>query len=752
MAYSSKSDAVAKLIASKQDHNALALYSNNTLFDSTTIFYSNSAKTILASAGNYVLPTNYNSLYFTLGSDGKIVGSISHTDGQSVDTTWIDDRIYSGGVLVSNQANIGGTDLTISGNAITDNVWTSRPYTNPKRWQINNGSLNTSTLVNIDVSDMKGYDLMVYTGEYANFKWQNWNWIQAFCHIKADLNRQSIFGNKIYYFKPDYWIPNIAFTGGVTYFRRMPNITTINDKYGRKKFWIDMASPNHDIAENFGIPRTSTVMNKGASHARAFNAYGYSFNAPSRDKKFLFTGDNWILAPLSFLVFGYVNIPLMEASMNDYYQNWLVAMIESLIVDSYTWANGVSPTTGFPYATANPYQWTTEFGSGGSSYDYSPFASLTTYYYADMQVSPTEFIENPANADQVQFNAEYYYKSPLSSMFGQAFEELNFNVRNKILYEINEIGKGAIQPNFSVYANGGVYMTNGSFQWTGDANGDPITPANVLSSKMYDHYHNYYINGTTNYNQIVDNRLFIGGKTAYQMSYLTQYQIAPNWQFQIYSVVHNHDITKKIFSELWGTPDNYNRSMIYTWNRQEVLPNDPGNGGVRMTIPEQNGGRPDQSPSLNQSLAVWGRAYCDGFFAWNEGQNFNFDEFETGRGGQQLGRSIWDWAYVGYWQVWQNKDIVEANTDWLVPQFQKSAGQWTSGNENYPIHLFANQRPICRYKLSVDGSTALVICTNPFNNGYTKATHTFRLPSNSNYTFTIDTWGTYTTVVRLVDL
>ena len=742
MTYFSKADAVAKLTASKQDHSFQNLYSNNLLFNSTTIFYTNPAKTITAPAGNYVIPTNHNSIFMTLDSLGKIVGSISHTDGQSVDTTWIDDRIYSGGVLVSNQGSIGGTDLTISGNVIADNVWTSRPYTNPKRWQINNGSLNTTPLVNIDVSDMKGYDLMVYTGEYANFKWQNWNWIQAFCHIKADLNRQSIFGNKIYYFKPDYWIPNATFTGGVTYFRRMPNITTINDRYGRKKFWIDMAQPNHDIAENYGIPRTSTVMNKGVSHARPFNAYGYTFNPPSRAQKFGFQGDSWILTPLSFLVFGYVDVPLMEASMNDYYQNWLVAMIESLIVDSYTWANGVSPTTGFAYQTANPYQWGTSFGSGSGAYDYSPYNSITSFYYAI----------SPSNGDQVQFNAEYYYKSPLSSMFGQAFEELKFNAKNQILYGLNEIALGAVEPNFSVYANGGVYMTNGAFQWNNDENGDPITPANVLSSKMYDHYHNYYINGTTNYNQIVDNRLFLGGKTAYQMSYLTQYQIAPNWQFQIYSVVHNHDITKKIFSELWGTGDNFNRSMIYTWNRQEVLPNDTGNGQVRMTLPFQNGGRPDQSPSLNQSLAVWGMAYCDGFFAWNEGNDFNFDEFEVNRPAQQLGRSIWDWAYVGYWQVWQNKDIVEAPTDWLVPQFEKSAGQWTLPNENYPIHLFANQRPICRYKLSADGGTALVICTNPFNNGYTKATHTFRLPNASNYTFTIDTWGTYTSVVRLTGL
>lgn len=740
MTYFSKADAVAKLTASKQDHSFQNLYSNNLLFNSTTIFYTNPAKTITAPAGNYVIPTNHNSIFMTLDSLGKIVGSISHTDGQSVDTTWIDDRIYSGGVLVSNQANIGGTDLTISGNVITDNVWTSRPYTNPKRWQINNGSLNTSALVNIDVSDMKGYDLMIYTGEYTNFSWVNWNWIQAFCHVKADLNRQSIFGNKIYYFKPDYWIPNSAFTGGVTYFRRMPNITTINDRYGRKKLWIDMAIPAHDIAENYGIPRTSTIMNKGISHSSAFNTYGYSYTPSSKDKKFTATGDFWVLAPLSWLVLGYVDVALMGGLMNEYYQNWVIAMIESLIVDDYTWANGSSPTTGFSYQTANPYHWTTSFGSGTNSGNNSPYQWLSGIYYAS----------NELNGDQVQFNAEYYYKHSQSSIFAQAFEELKFNIKNQILYGINEIANGAVEPNFSAYGVG-LYTTNGSNEWNNDSFGNPITPANVLSSKMYDHYHNYYINGTLNYSQIVDYKFALGSQSAYQMLYISNYQVDAKWQFQIYSIVHNYDITKKILSELWGTGDNFNRAMLYTWNRQEIL-GDAGNKNVRMNLPFLNGSRPDQSPSMNQSLGVWGMAYCDGIFAWNENVGMLFDEFETARPQQQLGRSCWDWIYVGYWQVWQNKDIVEAPTNWLVPQFEKSAGQWTLGNENYPIHLFANQRPICRYKLSVDGSTALVICTNPFNNGYTKATHTFRLPASSNYTFTIDTWGTYTSVVRLTGL
>ena len=735
MTYISKADAVTKLTASKQDHSCTNLYSNNLLFNSTTIFYTDSAKTITAPAGNYVIPTNHNSIFMTLDSAGKIVGSISHTDGQTLDTNWVDDRIYSSGVLVSNQGSIGGTNLTISGNSITDNVWTSRPYTYAKKWQINNGSLNSTPLTNIDLTDMKGYDLMIYTGEYNNCRWVDNNWVQAFCHIKADTNRQSIFGNKIYYFKPDYWIPNSAFTGGVTFFRRMPNITTINDRYGNKKFWIDMADPVHDFAENYGIPRTPTKMNKGITHSEVKSAYGYNFT-PSKDKKFTFTGDAWIINPISFLYLGYIDTNYMQSIWSDYFQNWAVALIESLVVDDYTWANGVS-SQGFAYSTANPYHWKTTPGSGSGAYAYSPLEFLKSYFYST----------SSGNGDQLQFDAEYYYKSIYSSLFGQAFNELHIIAKNQVLYGINEIANGAVDVNFSSYA-GGVYSTAGG--GSGTTGWSSINSSNVVGSDLYNHYHNYYINGSVSYSSVNPNNLFIGSPSAYSMSYITNYQIDPLWQFSIYCLVHNYDISKKIFTQLWGTANHATRVMIYTWIRQDVIGSGGGNSSIRNTLPYQGGARPEQSPALNQSLGVWAMAYADGFFAWNDGTEI--DELNTTDVNGQLGRASWDWAYVGYWQVWQNRDIVEANTSWLVPDYQKSVGVWTSGNENYPVHLYANQRPICRYKLSADGGTALVICTNPFNNGYTKATHTFRLPSNSNYSFTIDTWGTYTSVIRLTGL
>jgi len=118
-----------------------------------------------------------------------------------------------------------------------------------------------------------------------------------------------------------------------------------------------------------------------------------------------------------------------------------------------------------------------------------------------------------------------------------------------------------------------------------------------------------------------------------------------------------------------------------------------------------------------------------------------------------LGKGTPDWAYVGLWQCVQNKDIIEANTDWLTPDYYiASSGSYTSVTDNYPVSLYAKRRPICKYKLNAAGTEALVIITSPFNNGYTKETHTLRLPAKSNYSFTVDTFGTYTTVLRLTGL
>ena len=76
MAFTSLSDARTKVTNPNQDVNSTILYANNALMDSTTTFYTNAENTILAPAGNYVIPTSqFKSYYVILNSSGKIVGA-----------------------------------------------------------------------------------------------------------------------------------------------------------------------------------------------------------------------------------------------------------------------------------------------------------------------------------------------------------------------------------------------------------------------------------------------------------------------------------------------------------------------------------------------------------------------------------------------------------------------------------------------------------------------------------------------------
>ena len=211
MAFSSVTDARTKLINPYTDVDSEILYANNDLLNSTTIFYKNSAKTILASAGNYVVVTNFKTYYVTLGSDGKIVGTKSEVMPTGSDITWVEDRLKNGDGLISNQLSVGGTSLSISSDfKLTDAVWSSRPYTGSKAWMIEHGTLNTSAITNIDLSDMRGYDLRLITGEYISGKFIGdtypANTTSAIIHLESNPANADIVWNKKYFFLHYYWI------------------------------------------------------------------------------------------------------------------------------------------------------------------------------------------------------------------------------------------------------------------------------------------------------------------------------------------------------------------------------------------------------------------------------------------------------------------------------------------------------------------------------------------------------------------
>jgi hypothetical protein len=70
------------------------------------------------------------------------------------------------------------------------------------------------------------------------------------------------------------------------------------------------------------------------------------------------------------------------------------------------------------------------------------------------------------------------------------------------------------------------------------------------------------------------------------------------------------------------------------------------------------------------------------------------------------------------WQASQNKDIIEAATNWEMPEIKTSKGKvWRMGDERYPSYVNFHKEPLVRTKLSGDGKTLLVLACNPHNQG-----------------------------------
>lgn len=780
MSFSSITDARDKITNPNTDIGSLGrIYMSNRLFDLTTIFYTDAAHTILAPAGNTVCVTSVKTYYFTLNSSGMMVALPEWTLNAGFDTDWVDDKLYKGNTKVTNQGSVGGTDLSLTSRVLTDNVWTSRPYpTYAKRWAANNGPINTSPLVNIDLSDMKGWDMIFYSGEYNTSvgAFVSYNFTYGFVHLAPDYADTGVVGNLRYFKKPDYWLPKNDFDA-VSYFRRMPNIDRIKNKAGHVKQFTDLGVPYLDsvypVTHN---DRTSTILNKGLINRRQIyfqKTYGGAVLRTSKNPfiKFNFNGDE----PFRKGIATAYSVPFNDVLFgSDLWDRRLCAHLESLIVDNTTWATGYSnyidPTTGLyiKYSDCNPYHWTTAWASGTGNYDNSIGGQLLQFYYAW-----TDSVYAEQNAASVQWDFEYLPSAQFNENCGKAFKQLH-DTGVAIVWDNPSIGggAGAAKPKYSIYG-GGIY--NRAANGPGTSGWDSITLGNYLSSDLYSDYHNYFINGSIPYTAMTGYRAWYKGAIdVWESFYITNYQNKINEKWYYYNLVHSYDISRKIITAI-GVENgkDYSGKMVcgYFWRYFEPVPSGTDVAFARQAYDYQDilrGDRPEVSPSMLQSLAVWCFAYADGLFLWDDsliGEERQRLIDESVANGVNLltadntfaqycgdtlmiGKGTADWTYIGYLQVAQCQDIVEANTNWLVPDYYKS-GVWTSGNANYPISLYANQVPLCRYKLNAAGTEALVLIVSPYNNGYTKETHTVRFPAKANYTVNIDTWGTYTTVVKV---
>ena len=817
MAFSSITDARTKLGSTTTDVDSQILYANNNLLDSTTIFYTNEAKTILASAGNYVIPTQFKSYYVTLGSDGKIVGSKTELVNAGMDVSFVDGSVMNfsldSGLQVDNGLGITYS-LNPTTNLLTDTTWSSS-----RRWLIENGTISTANLTNIDLSAMKGYDLVIRNGTWGTVfgvaGFEDGNLLSSTIHIAADPNRKLIGTlpgggddpRVNYYFRPDYLIPKEA-EEYPTFFRRMPDALPIYDRNGIKKEFAMIINPLLDcIVKDSG---TFTNDSPGAvtrtfRNPRRQNK-GLTVRKPTEIRNFVAgqvsgVNSNFFSTIESGTATANVieNVPIAERLRHDADvfikvatavaksngassnpadigvgdQNYCCALLESLLITdtgeraTWTYTNGAFSLS---YASANPFQWTTAINSGINYQQYSP-ANQYLMYFKPLNVSPNTF--NLNHGAIIEHDGEVF--------IGIGRKRLNTGLAMNGIYASckaysianNWASDGAVIPKFSIYQEG-IYKS--IFFGTGTSGWQSIDPsysvATVKTTDLYSDYHNYFINGTISRSAMINfNAFYEGAKNSWGLFFCSSYlsTIVTKWYY--YALVHDYDISKKILSQILSVDEaKQKRVAAYSWRYMEPLQyfsdfHHEKKGTYYGGLIKDN---PAQCASHFQSLAVWGFAYCDGLSMWDDpnamGGEYNHGPCDNpdlynyfyGFGNlQQLDNGVFDWLYVGYWQVEQNRDIVAADTAWVRSQLYWNSA-WTSdsdaNNTNYPVMLYNRQAPISAYKLSADGTEALLIITNPFNNGYTKETFKIRLQTKGNQEFDVDTWGNFTTVIRLKGL
>jgi len=808
MSFTSLEDARNKVTNPELDESSVILYASNGALDSTTIFYTDEELTTLATAGNYVIPSpQFKSYYVTLGSDGKIVGSKQNLLLSTTDTSWVDDYImqYIQGVQVPSDYYgnfIGGTAINIVNDYITDLYWADRPYTHTKKWQIDYGVIYDTPMTNINLQDMKGYDLKLTTGEWYGNTWPNGDFIPGFTannftnpivHIAADPNRVVSVGDLNYYFRPDYFYPK-ATVEYESSFRRLPDNLPIYDENGIEKLFLTTHNPLFDaIVKDSGVFqsvsrtfRDSTRGLKGESLLNPIYLKNYVDGVPSNPEYYMrkeengassnnilqvvpyadrhiFNGDTWIRGASAFAR----GIPYSSVTQSDTDVSWVCGLLLSLNVEPIErpyWTYNVIGVGTVTYAQINPYEWTTIPYEGSYNYAAPATGFLGFFNPNGTSVNPN----NESHAAQVQFDFEYVAGSGRNSFaVGDIYRLLWENCQ---AYSIanNWPSQGGLFPGLSNYAEG-MYNTglygNAGMGWDDVIN---RTVSQAKSTLLFDDYKNYYLNDTKSYNDVEYNAFYQGAILVYDLFFISNYVIQNQPYFYFYAFVHNYDISKKLISDfISGYPTEIakKRVMGYCWNFQEPNYSDFyfARTGVQNGV--MQGTRPTTAPSFNQSLAVWSMAYADGLYMWDNvpttiggeynHENFNGDSPLIYYWGylNTLNNGLFDWYHIGIWQVMQNRDIVSANTSWEKTELYWN-GSWTSDTDadstNIPVMLAQAKAPISAYKLSDDGTQALLIITYPYNNGYTKSTHTIRLPTVAgDPEYTVDTWGQYTSVIRI---
>ncbi|MBQ7256830.1 MAG: hypothetical protein IJS60_03970 [Abditibacteriota bacterium] len=144
--------------------------------------------------------------------------------------------------------------------------------------------------------------------------------------------------------------------------------------------------------------------------------------------------------------------------------------------------------------------------------------------------------------------------------------------------------------------------------------------------------------------------------------------------------------------------------------------------------------------SLVYALSLFGHCVMDGLHCWEVGTYYSEDlkDYYNWGAGEPASKAIvngeeypcnyyvkyfgfYNYHVLGMWQASQNKDIIEADTKWFMPEYKSSKNDiWRVGDEVFPSYANLHKEPLIRAKLSKDGKELLVVADNPYNQGLEK--------------------------------
>ncbi len=174
-------------------------------------------------------------------------------------------------------------------------------------------------------------------------------------------------------------------------------------------------------------------------------------------------------------------------------------------------------------------------------------------------------------------------------------------------------------------------------------------------------------------------------------------------------------------------------------------------------------------PSLVYALSLFAHCRMDGAYCWETGNIYSEDAAdagELGEGGMQIPVrrtfngvekdvyyyikyfGFYNYHVLGMWQASQNKDIIEADTEWFMPEIFSSQGKvWRTDKYRYPSCCNYYKEPLVRAKYNANKSELLVIACNPYNRGIQKVS--VREPQ-SDREVSIELAGDYPVIKRFV--